>query len=326
MQTLRFPRQCSARARAGRATGRCSRTPKCGGDCLRTVRDWLCGHGRRGVRPNLHLERRRSPETRRIAPDLATDRIHTLLQFRQVIHAVVERLEPEVPVVGEACREAQHARTRPARADQDRRAVWSRSAGNEHAVVGPGICPPEIGTAGPQQLGDDRHRLLKTVDPVIEREAEGRVLRLVPTGAEPKDQTTAADLVDGISHLGKVGRVAEAGAEDERPDFGAVCHCGEGGNQRPAFPRATLHIVVPLDEVIGYPDRVETDRFGRLGHCAQVGPAGGCSVHLALGLGQEQADLEWTPGMLRHSVLLRVCDRTWQSCAVSASSYWSAVH
>ena len=87
-----------------------------------------------------------------------------------------------------------------------------------------------------QEARDDRERLLEAIDAVVEGKAEGAVLRLVPARAETEDQPAAADLVDGVGHLGQQGRVAETGADDQ----GAELDPPGGGRQRreerPALP------------------------------------------------------------------------------------------
>src|SRR5688500_11346987 len=76
------------------------------------------------------------------------------------------------------------------------------------------------------QRVDDRHRLLEAADPVIEGIAERVILGLVPPRAEAEDDTTPADVVDRLGHLGDETRVAETGAGHQRPDLDALRGAG----------------------------------------------------------------------------------------------------
>ena len=82
--------------------------------------------------------------------------------------------------------DAQHPR--PVRADHQRRARRARAARQQLAVARLVEAPVEVDGAVLQQRPDDRERLLEPVDAVVEREAEGAELGLVPAGAEAEDR------------------------------------------------------------------------------------------------------------------------------------------
>ena len=67
-------------------------------------------------------------------------------------------------------------------------------ARQELAVAGLVEAPVEVDGALAQERPDDRERLLEAVDAVVEREAEGPELGLVPAGAQAEHEAAAADI------------------------------------------------------------------------------------------------------------------------------------
>src|SRR5204862_6539215 len=119
------------------------------------------------------------------------------------------------PGVGVWHRDPQHPP--PVGADQQRRPARPRSW-QQLAVACLVEAPVEVDRAVPEQRPDDRERLVETGDPLLEREAEGPELDVVPARAEPEDEAATRDLVDRRRLLREQGGIVEAGAGDERSD------------------------------------------------------------------------------------------------------------
>jgi hypothetical protein len=68
---------------------------------------------------------------------------------------------------------------------------------------------------------DDLQRLFKPVEAMVEGKAECAILRFVIARTKAQDQPAIADLLDRVQHFGQQGRVPEACAGDERPEFDA---------------------------------------------------------------------------------------------------------
>src|SRR6266508_5886102 len=117
---------------------------------------------------------------------------------------------------------------------------------------------------------------------MVERNAEGPELGLVPTGAEPEHQSPAADLLNRGRLSGQQPGRAEARARYEGPQPNPIGHGRERAEETPRVPRtALLAAIVPVEEVVAEPDRVEADVFGRTGHGGVLRPR-----HLTLDLGK----------------------------------------
>src|SRR5215204_918140 len=115
-----------------------------------------------------------------------------------------------VPGIGVAGDDPQHATA--SRADQDGSPSGARSARSIDGVAGLEELTLEVDVFATQERVDDRHRLLEATDPPIEGKTERVVLWLVPACAQSEDDTTPADVVDRLGHLGDQTRIAETGA------------------------------------------------------------------------------------------------------------------
>src|SRR5207249_11309732 len=104
-----------------------------------------------------------------------------------------------IPQVGVAGDQTEHALA--AGADQDGRPAWARSTWNELAVVDLVVTAGVVDLSGLQEGMDNRERLFKAAYAMIEWVAERPILRLVPPGAQAKDQPSVTDLVDRVGHL-----------------------------------------------------------------------------------------------------------------------------
>ena len=143
------------------------------------------------------------------------------------------------------------------RADHQRRPGRSRPARQQLGVARLVEAPVEVDRAILQQCPDDRERLLEPVDAMVERDAEGAELGLVPAGAQAEDQPAAADLVDRRGLLGEDSRVVERRAGDQRAELDAVGDRSDRGENRPGLPRPTRGSVGPaIEEVLAEPDGV----------------------------------------------------------------------
>jgi hypothetical protein len=130
---------------------------------------------------------------------------------------------------------------------------------------------------------------------VVEREAEGAELRLVPAGAKAQDQPAATDLVDRGGLLGQHRRVVERRGGDQRTQQYARRDRGEAGEDRPCLPGSPGTVVArpPVEEVVAVPDGVEAQLLGPQRERTEVRPAG-----LPLDLGELDPDRQRPPAIL----------------------------
>src|SRR5205823_4239318 len=129
----------------------------------------------------------------------------------------------------------------------------------------------------------------------------------------------ATDLVERVGHLGQQGRLAEAGAGNERPECDSPGDGRERAQQRPGLP-APARLALRNDEgamraedqVIWHEQRVDADLLGGNGDLLQLGPGYDSpgAGHEVIAVAHHQADLESAGPTLRavvvHAVLLRV--------------------
>ena len=154
MQTASIPSTTLVEPEAGRATGRCSRTEVAAAIASGPSEIGPCGHGRRACGHLSAADRRRVDDRAR-----PRDRSHHSLLPCDVIHAVVER---QLQLVGEVC----GRRSMRGPTCSRRRGIGAGrlvSVRGQYAARGPRNM--SLKSEAMQQLGDDRHRLLKTVDP-----------------------------------------------------------------------------------------------------------------------------------------------------------------
>jgi len=84
----------------------------------------------------------------------------------------------------------------------------------------------------------------------------------------------------------------EAGARYQRAESDATGRGGDGGEQRPRFPRPPRAIdLIAVEQVITKPDRIEAHLLAEARHRHDVRPA-----NLALDLRQLEADFERARG------------------------------
>ena len=81
----------------------------------------------------------------------------------------------------------------------------------------------KVDVAHAQQPVDDLQCLLEPAYEVVEGIAERSILALVISGAQAEDQPSPADLIESVRHLGQQGWVADARANDKRPELAARC-------------------------------------------------------------------------------------------------------
>ena len=130
---------------------------------------------------------------------------------------------------------------------------------------------------------------------------EGPVLDLVPPRPQAEHEPAGAHFGDRRGHLREQARRVEACARDERAEPDALRHRGEAGEQRPDLPRPAFGpAVVPVQQVVAEPDRVEAGLLGGARHRGVLRPP-----DLALHLGQLHPD----PERSSQRRLLEMCSR-----------------
>jgi hypothetical protein len=127
---------------------------------------------------------------------------------------------------------------------------------------------------------------------VVEGQAEGIVLGLVPARADPQDKAAAADLVERVRHLRQHRRIAERVAEHQRAKLDALSSLGQRREHRPTLPDADRRLIVgPVQQVVVQPERVEAERLGRQRHLAYLGVALGAAKRFDLGQQDDETNI-----------------------------------
>src|SRR5680860_512275 len=218
---------------------------------------------------HINLDTDHPAEGQGIAARLDACGVHSCLEIQHLVDIVAAISVPQISIPGH---DAHHSRA--IGADQNRRSVPARTPRPQLAISGRMVCALEVDITITQESVNDLHRFLEATDPVVERKPKGIIFRLMPAGAKTQDKSPATDLVDGVCHLGNQGRVAKAGAGNERRDFDALCGGGQGGKQRPDIPRPLgMHTGKPKEQMIGQPDGVEPDLVYALGNGQNLFPA-----------------------------------------------------
>src|SRR6185369_15094708 len=158
----------------------------------------------------------------RVAPDSGARLVEGGEPLAQdVVHAA----EPGgVPGIGPGRGQVEHALA--LRSDEDRRLAvrWGQELGT--LVVAPRAI--ELDPFAAEQPRRDLEILLEAPDAVIERVAEGLVLRFMPAATEAKDQAALGDLVELAGHLREQACVPERRAHDQDAEL----HPGHGRRER----------------------------------------------------------------------------------------------
>ena len=164
----------------------------------------------------------------------------------------------------------------------------------QHRVLDVCEAPLERHALAREQATHDLERLLEPRGALPERDAERAELGLVPAGADPEDEPSAAHLVDRRRHPGEDPGRVERRAGDQRAEPDAFGGRREGRERRPRVPRPAFGAsVAPVQQVVAEPDRVEAGGLGRASHRDDLGPP-----HVAFDLGELDADAE-LPGHRR---------------------------
>src|SRR5215217_3433552 len=196
-----------------------------------------------------------------------------------------------VPGIAKARRETEHALATAA--DEDRQSLGTGTARSQLTIAGGVVVTLKVDVTGSQQCRDDLHGFFETADTVVVGESEGRVLGFMPAGTETEDQPAAADLVDGVGHLGNQSRIAEAGAGYERTDLESPGRGGKCGQQRPGIPGALLvRLREAKEEVVRQPEGIEADFFRAPRHRRDVSPTQAAPAPGFLEVRDKEADLE----------------------------------
>ena len=130
------------------------------------------------------------------------------------------------------------------------------------------------------------------------------------TRAKAEDESPAADLVERLDRLGGDAGVAVEGGQDPGADLDPRCGGREGTGHRDALPEPLRRSLGwPPQQLIGHPDRVETDLLGAEGKVPDLDPARRWTLDEDVPRREHQADLErshWTSGS--GSCVLLACD------------------
>jgi hypothetical protein len=156
----------------------------------------------------------------------------------------------------------------------DHQARGLRRRREHDGVVGLAVGPLERHALTGEQPPDDREGLLEARHPVVERNAVGAELVLVPARAEAEHEAPAAHLGERGRHPRDQARRMESRACHQRTELHALCRGGERGEQRPRIPGAALaSVIVAVEQMIAEPDRVEPDLLRGASHREVLGPA-----------------------------------------------------
>ena len=154
------------------------------------------------------------------------------------------------------------------------------------------VAPREGHPLAAKQWNDDLQRLLEPGNPMIPREPERVVLRIVPSRPESEDQPAVADLVGGDGHLRHESRTAEARAQHEGPDLDPFRGRREGAHDRPGLVHPLDRPVLGLiEEMVEHPHRIEPTRLSGSGEGSDRRPPGRLAPAARLGGGKDHADL-----------------------------------
>jgi hypothetical protein len=176
------------------------------------------------------------------------------------------------------------------RSDHQRRTARPIRRRQQRQVIDGVVRAAPIRSALAEELADDHEGLLEAAHPMVVREAERPILRLVPAGAQAEDQPPAGDLVDGVRLGSEHGRVVEARRGHQRTQLDPRRDRRQRGERAPRLPwRDRLRPPVPIQQVVADPDRVETDRLRGPCHLGQLRPPDD-----PLHLGELDADLQRT--------------------------------
>ena len=139
---------------------------------------------------------------------------------------------------------------------------------------------------------DDLEVLLESSDEVVERDAEGGVLGLVPAAAQSQDQSPARQVVEGLAHLRHEPGIPERRAHHECAQLDPLDHAGQRGEGRPGLVQALVGLVGEAEQqVVEDPDRIEADTLGAVREVDRLGERRGPTIlEVAVGQGNRDAD------------------------------------
>ena len=148
------------------------------------------------------------------------------------------------------------------RRDEDRDPGPLDGARHEARIVELVVPTPEGRPLLAHQQADDLDGLLEPVDPLRSRrqvDAVAAVLVLVPPGADPEDQSPAADVVDGDRLLEQDRGMPERVARHEHAQADARRLRRDRREQGPCLVAAVLGAAIRVDQVVHEPRMVEAE-------------------------------------------------------------------
>ncbi len=158
---------------------------------------------------------------------------------------------------------------------------------------------------------------------MVERQAEGAELLLVPARTEGRHEPAAAQLVDRRDLPRQDPGRVERRAGDERAERDPLGDAGQPGERRPAVPRATLRTPVPaVEQVVADPDGIEAALLRSVGHRREL-----VAAHDPLHLGELDPDVHCqnasnAGGSAGMAVIRCQMPRSWSmtsTCSMSSS-------
>src|SRR5438094_7997271 len=198
----------------------------------------------------------------------------------------VSRLSiPGIPCADMRNSDLEHPLAR--RPDQQRRSARTRPW-DELTVAGGIELPGKVDAAVMEQRSNDGEGFRESRYPTIKRKTKGPILRLVPSGAEAKDEAATTDLIHRRGQLREHGGIVEARACHQRPDRDSARNSGNPGQLRPGFPWTPRTVrFIPVQEMITHPDLVEAQFLAEASHSRELGAA-----NVPLHFRKLEADLE----------------------------------
>ena len=160
-------------------------------------------------------------------------------------------------------------------ADQDRRAGGLRRPGQQGCLPQRVIATVQGHRALGPESADHADALLEAVHPFAQRrqrDAERRVLLLVPAGAHPQHQPPSGEQVDRGRHPGQQGGMAEGHRADQGAEPDPAGSPGQRRQRGPGFQRGALGAGHDAEEVIGAPERVEAQFLDPVRHAEPALP------------------------------------------------------
>src|SRR6266542_3805381 len=230
---------------------------------------------------------------RSLQPALALDGRARGIDIAHRLAEPVERDRPapavattEVEPVGVARTETHDALPRPA--DPDGHVRLLRGLRRAHRVVDAVVLAVIRRAVLRPETHADLERVLELLDPCARRLelVPVRPVLLLPAGADPELDATVRHLVDAGDDLRQQRRIAVLRRRDEHAEPDPLRVTRECGEQGPRLETVAVgYALLPAEEVVAHPERLEAGPLGLSGEVAQLG------VRMARRGGEDDRDL-----------------------------------